>query len=763
MNDTSDISSARVPTLSYRSEPFIEDHARRCVDLPREHRAAIALRDLQPCFAGIQQDAGTASPAGPHIVLHSLVDCSLQGKCYRPAMTSGDGGEVVSDGSAWAFDRSRFADGAASAAMTALESAHVGVVVIDADLRFAFANEVAANINGRSAADHIGASLFEILSGTGDEMVAQMVREVMRSGEALLGQEIVSDTQARPGEIRVWMGDYHPWHLPGEETSGAANAVLVVFSEITETRRAERRLRQVIDGLFTFVGLCDVDGTLLEANEFALRAAGLEAADVIGRPFWDCSWWSHDTEVQQLVRQAVADAAIGQRCRFDTSWLVNGSRIIPIEFQLVPVIENGRVISLVPSGLDIEARAIQVRNLAELSALAAELHDALGMHELVNLIVGRASGLFGTSLVSFAVIDAHDNSMRVTIPAELEHDIAVRWSTLTADGPRTPFHDVAASGRAVWVYDRAVRRSRYPDMADDSDRAGLMATAALPLTDANGVIGVLGLGWPTDIEDDAALQLQCALLANICAQALHRVIRTRSTMELVNSLSAELMARRDHTDHLDVAVGYVPAESEIGFGGDWYDVVSVSSTITALIVGDVVGHNVEAAAQMAIARGALRTAVLALPDLVGVGALVTRSLGLVEREFFATAVVVMVDTERAELRWKSFGHVPALVLAPDGSVTRLVATGPPIGLLVDSTSIGTVRYEPGSMIVLYTDGLIETRADPIDERIDELAIALAAISAGTSPSEVARVLLESVAPDDPGDDIAIVVAALPGN
>jgi len=166
---------------------------------------------------------------------------------------------------------------------------------------------------------------------------------------------------------------------------------------------------------------------------------------------------------------------------------------------------------------------------------------------------------------------------------------------------------------------------------------------------------------------------------------------------------------------------------------------------------------------MAIARSALRTAVLALPDLVGVSTLVTRSLGLVESEFFATAIVVLVDTARAEVRWKSFGHVPALVLAPDGSVARLGTTGPPIGLFVDSTPTGTVGYEPGSTIVLYTDGLIETRADPIDERIDALAIALATVSAGTSPGEVVRLLLESVAPDDPSDDIAIVAAVLPGD
>ncbi len=679
-------------------------------------------------------------------------------------MISGEGGDVVGDTSNWALDRSKFVDGVTSTAMLALDRAEVGVVVLDADLRFVFCNEVAATINGFSAADHIGVSVFDILPGTG-ETIAPMLHDVMASGVAVLGREVVGDTHARPGEVRTWTGDYLPYRLAtgGSDDVGtagdAANAVLVVFSEVTETRRAERRLRQVIDGLFTFVGLCDVDGTLLEANEIALSASGLEAGDVIGRPFWECYWWSHDPAVQELVRAAVTQVAGGSRSRFDATIRLMGDHVIPIDFQLVPVIEHGRVVSLVPSGIDVAARTKQIDDLSELTALAADLHVALDLHELVDLIVGRASGLFGTSLVTLATVDPDDGSMHITSPAELDRDIADRWASVAVDGPRTPFHDAVETGEPVWVPTRSERRDRYPELADDSDRAGLVASASLPLTDAHGVIGVLGLGWSSEVDVEPTLRLQSALFANLCAQALHRVNRTQSTMDLVNSLTTQLMVRRDHTTHFDVAVGYIPAVSAIGFGGDWYDVVSVNAQTTALIVGDVVGHNVQAAARMAVVRSALRTAVLACPDLVGVNDLVTRSLGLVRREFFATAVVVIVDTARNELRWTSFGHVPGVLRTPDGDTVLLGETGPPIGLRTEDSTIETIDYEAGSTLVLYTDGLIETRTQPIDDGIERLADTLRDVSSAT-PLELVDHLFARFAPLDPDDDIAIIVAAL---
>ena len=273
------------------------------------------------------------------------------------------------------------------------------------------------------------------------------------------------------------------------------------------------------------------------------------------------------------------------------------------------------------------------------------------------------------------------------------------------------------------------------------------------------MIGVLGLGWRSVIADDRSLELQAALFANICAQALQRVNRTKASTELLSNLTEQLMQRRDTARHLDVAVQYVPSVSEIGFGGDWYDVVTVSATSTALIVGDVVGHDVQAAARMAIARSSLRTAVLARPHLSGVGDLLSRSLGLEGPEYFATALIVMVDTATSTLRWKSFGHVPPILCHPDGSFEVLEGAGPPVGLS-DAAPIGTRHWNAGSSLVLYTDGLVERTGVSIDDRISILGTTVAAAGAMTASEQMAT-LMSTMLDGDPQDDVAVVVARLP--
>ena len=676
-------------------------------------------------------------------------------------MTDPDGATaVVDDGARFAVDPSWFGSSAIEPAIMALSRAGVGVVVVDSDLRFVFVNDVAADINGLTARAHIGRAFSAVLGATGSQL-EPMLRHVLADGVPIAGVEVIGETQASPGEERMWVGDYDPFWREETPAAQPPDAVMIVFSEVTDERRAERRLRQVIDGLFTFVGLCDVDGTLLEANEYAVASAGVRIEDVVGRPFWDCVWWSYDPAVQELVRNAVSDAAAGTACRFDVHVRVAGGRLIPIDFQLVPVVENERVVSLVPSGIDIEARTQQMQRLEELSALSAELHGALGTYELVQLIVGRAAGIIGTSLVTIGLVDADDETIRVTTPAELDTAISERWRELKLDGPQTPFHAVVETGRPVWVRTRDERRRLYPETSDDVVRLGLHATAALPLSDGSGVIGVLGLGWRTAIDDDPTLELQTELFASICAQALQRINRTEAGVQLLRNLTKELMARSDNTRRLDVAVRYLPSVSEIGFGGDWYDVVTLSDTSTALIVGDVVGHDVQAAARMAVVRSSLRTAVLARPALRGVADLLTRSLGLRRPQFFATALVVIVDTATSTVRWKSFGHVPALLCRGDGTHVVLEGAGPPIGLLSDSAPIGEQRWTDGSSIVLYTDGLVEAPGVPIDDRIALIGETVAGSAVDSAADDQLDHLMSVMLENDPLDDVAVVVARLP--
>ena len=123
-------------------------------------------------------------------------------------------------------------------------------------------------------------------------------------------------------------------------------------------------LRDVLDNLFAFVGVLDLEGRMMEANRAPLEAAGISREDVIGRYFWDCPWWSWSVEARERLQQTIARAVQGETLRYDTTIAVADSLSIIIDFQLAPLKdEHGRVVSLVASGTDITWRKNVEREL----------------------------------------------------------------------------------------------------------------------------------------------------------------------------------------------------------------------------------------------------------------------------------------------------------------------------------------------------------------------------------------------------------------
>ncbi len=131
----------------------------------------------------------------------------------------------------------------------------------------------------------------------------------------------------------------------------------LLHSYSLDNEQNHRKLREVMDSLFVFVGLVTPDGELVEANRAALEAAGLQAADVLNRHVADTYWVAYDAGVQARVREAVELGRRGMRSRFDLWIRVQGGRLILIDFMLVPMLDSsGRVIALVPSGMDVTDR-----------------------------------------------------------------------------------------------------------------------------------------------------------------------------------------------------------------------------------------------------------------------------------------------------------------------------------------------------------------------------------------------------------------------
>ncbi|MFF4230947.1 SpoIIE family protein phosphatase [Streptomyces sp. NPDC001820] len=234
----------------------------------------------------------------------------------------------------------------------------------------------------------------------------------------------------------------------------------------------------------------------------------------------------------------------------------------------------------------------------------------------------------------------------------------------------------------------------------------------------------------------------------------HRAVeeQRRTALTLQRSLLPHPPPRRPG---LEVAFRYRPAQATVEIGGDWFDVIPLSGDKTALVVGDVMGSGVGAAATM----GQLRTATRTLADLDLDPAQVMHHLDHVTDglETIATCVYAVYAPYSAQCRISLAGHLPPVLLHPDGKRELLdLPTGAPLGGCGVRFHTTCFDIEPGAQLVLYTDGLVETRDQPIDERLDAL---LRVLDDPDRPlDETCDLLLHTLRHPGDHDDVALLIA-----
>ncbi|WP_031487015.1 SpoIIE family protein phosphatase [Streptomyces bicolor] len=300
--------------------------------------------------------------------------------------------------------------------------------------------------------------------------------------------------------------------------------------------------------------------------------------------------------------------------------------------------------------------------------------------------------------------------------------------------------------------------------------AGIHSLITVPLRARGTTLGVASFYRslrPAPFEDDdLSLAQELVGRAAICIDNARRYTREHNT---ALTLQRSMLPRgRPEQSAVEVAYRYLPAQA--GVGGDWFDVIPLSGARVALVVGDVVGHGLHAAATM----GRLRTAVhnfcsLDLPpddvlthldDLVG---RLDRGEGWAAESapdsgiVGATCLYAVYDPVSRHCTLTRAGHPLPAVVSPDGMVEFLdLPSGPPLGL--GGMPFETVELElaEGSQLVLYTDGLIEDRHRDIDAGLDKLRAVLGCV--GRPPEETCEAVLDALLPARPGDDVALLVA-----
>lgn len=139
--------------------------------------------------------------------------------------------------------------------------------------------------------------------------------------------------------------------------ASTSNGTVITFTDVTRLREGELQVRRIIDNMLAFVGELRTDGTLIEANETALAAAGITREETIGKKFWDCYWWSFSEDSQQRLRDSIERASHGEVVRYDVEVRLVDDHRITIDFSLIPVHNSaGQVTGIIPSGIDITDR-----------------------------------------------------------------------------------------------------------------------------------------------------------------------------------------------------------------------------------------------------------------------------------------------------------------------------------------------------------------------------------------------------------------------
>ncbi|MFJ6386766.1 SpoIIE family protein phosphatase [Streptomyces sp. NPDC091972] len=331
-------------------------------------------------------------------------------------------------------------------------------------------------------------------------------------------------------------------------------------------------------------------------------------------------------------------------------------------------------------------------------------------------------------------------------------------------GARLPGVETLTTGRPLFFDSMEQLTAAYPGIPLDAAEG---ARAFLPLIASGRPVGscILGFDRPRSFSTEERTVLTA--LAGLIAHAMEKAQRYESETVLARGLQQALLPRRLAAHpQLETTGRYLPGTAGMDVGGDWYDVVESGDGL-ALVIGDVQGHGVQAAATM----GQLRTAVraFALGDRPPDEVMASTNHLLIDLDpgLFASCCYIRLDPATGVARAARAGHPPPLLRSPDGRTRVLdLPGGVVLGVAPRARyPVTELRVEPGAILALYTDGLVERPGSDIDEGISALRVALA--RAGAPAARPGSRFLAGVADRltakarhalDRPDDIALLLA-----
>jgi PAS domain S-box-containing protein len=549
-------------------------------------------------------------------------------------------------------------------------------------------------------------------------------------------------------------------------------------------------LLQAVEGMDRPLFVLDDDWRFSYMNPAGARLLGETVAGLVGRVIWEVYPETVGSPFEQHYR-AVAET--GRPASFE-AWYDP----MQIWFQVDAFRTDG---GLVVTYDDVtQRRRTEEERVAAVAARERAAADAAAAAEVAEE-AGRHLMLLGD--INLAMTSTVDTDEAVQRFAELAVPLLADWCIVTVLDPDGSRRDVGrahrdpelvpamhryadlrvATNNASAPVPRMIRDPRpvvVPELtpeivrsmvADEGARVALAplrpaAAAGFPLISRGELIGGFTLINGPDRGAHTEAELRTAEIASRrAALALDNARLAAAQQQVAERLQRSLLSPPVQPDHLELSVRYRPATQGVSIGGDWYDAFLQPDGDTVLVIGDVMGHDIEAAAAMGQVKTLVRgIAFDRLEEPAGVLRRVDHALVGLAVPTLATALVCRVEQDAAEqavglrrLRWSTAGHPDPMLLFTDGSVLDLSApVGPPLGIgWLGPRSDGVAAMPEGSTLLLFTDGLFERRGVPLDEGRERVRDLLATC-ADLPLEELCDRLLDELVEQGAEDDVAVL-------
>ncbi|MET9581319.1 SpoIIE family protein phosphatase [Streptomyces sp. DT199] len=563
---------------------------------------------------------------------------------------------------------------------------------------------------------------------------------------------------------------YRPVELWGHLVHGGTGSARILVGALVDAGgglTAAAAAERLPDGLFSL----DQDGRLTYANRRCEELLGSGREDLFGRYPWEVITWLRDPAYEDRYRAAMLSQE-------QVSFLVRHPDGNWLSFVLYPDVHGltGRVYPTGPPPTGGEqgpeagtatgpgltgvapppgpVAAARAGALYHVVQMASVLTEAVTVQDVCRAVSEQLLPAFGAR--ELALYTVRDGRMYLL------------WESGYPEGFLTPFEGVTLDTQLPGVHALTTRLPLFFESPEDLSVAypgitldRMNAWSFMPLIASGRSVGSCILGWDTPHRFTPDERSALTALSGLAAQAMERARLYDSESAVARGLQEGLLPHRlPAVEGLRTTGRYLPGTQGMAIGGDWYDVITTGRGV-ALVIGDVEGHSVGAAAVMGQLRSAVHAFAASERPPQEVITHTNRLLTELESDVFATCCYIELDPATGRALAVRAGHPPPLLRHPDGRAETLdLAGGVMLGVQPDSVyPVTALTLAPGSVLALYTDGLVERPGDDIETGIDAVRRRLSETPADSVEYLADRLVGAARRARERPDDVALLLTA----